>query len=128
MVCLRGWLCVCWTALTQLVVRAARRPGSAGTVRTHRGIKGFPRVSTMSPASEKTVPAPRRLERTKQFAVRAVRLPDSADTEHIQGKYENGVLTLKARPWRAVGPLNAAGRGLYTAGPLEHKLRSCCAA
>ena len=35
--------------------------------------------------------------------MRAVRLPDSADTEHIQGKYENGVLTLKARAWRAAG-------------------------
>ena len=76
------------------------------------------------------MPALRRLERTKQFAVRAVRLPDSADTEHIQGKYENGVLTLKARPWRAVGPLGVAGHGWYTVGPLEHlhKLRSCCAA
>ncbi|KAK9828403.1 hypothetical protein WJX81_004639 [Elliptochloris bilobata] len=36
-----------------------------------------------------------RLERTKQFAVRAVRLPESTDTENIQGKYKNGVLTLK---------------------------------
>ena len=39
----------------------------------------------------------RRMERTKQFAVRAIRLPESADTEHIDGKYDNGVLTLKAR-------------------------------
>ncbi len=39
----------------------------------------------------------RRIKRNKQFAVRAIRLPESADTEHIDGKYDNGVLTLKAR-------------------------------
>ncbi len=38
-----------------------------------------------------------RLERTKQFAVRAVRLPESADPERINASYENGVLTVKAR-------------------------------
>lgn len=77
------------------------------------------------------MPAPRRLERTKQFAVRAVRLPDSADTEHIQGRYENGVLTLKARAWRATGPLHALlGMFGVTVGLTEHldKPRSSCAA
>ncbi len=38
-----------------------------------------------------------RLERTKQFAVRAVRLPESADPERINASYDNGVLTVKAR-------------------------------
>ena len=39
----------------------------------------------------------RRIKRTMQFAVRDIRLPESTDIEHIDGKDDMGVLTLKAR-------------------------------
>jgi len=36
-----------------------------------------------------------RSERSMTFATRALRMPDNADLEHVEAKYENGVLCVK---------------------------------